>query len=71
MVEYEFQVLSFARDASRGEIRAALAEQAEYGRWELHRTVRYMGGQQRSWLRRKITRVPRREVTGLGVSTSR
>lgn len=70
MVEYEFQVLRFPRDATRSQIRAALAEQAEYGRWELHRTVRYMGGQQRSWLRRKIIRVPRTEAT-LDLSTSR
>ena len=59
MVEYEFQVLSFPRETTRGQIRAALAEHAEYGRWELHRTVRYVGGHQRSWLRRKIIRVRR------------
>ncbi|GAA1252739.1 hypothetical protein EEW87_007280 [Janibacter melonis] len=70
MVEYEFQVLSFPRETTRGQIRAALAEHAEYGRWELHRTVRYVGGQQRSWLRRKIIRVPRRDDP-LGLSRSR
>ena len=70
MVEYEFQVLRFPRDATRSQIRAALAEHAEYGRWELHRTVRYMGGQQRSWLRRKIIRVPR-DGSGRSLSTSR
>ncbi|GAA3615180.1 hypothetical protein GCM10022199_19240 [Marihabitans asiaticum] len=59
MVEYEFQVLTFPRGATRSQIRAALAEQAEYGRWELHRTVVYTGGAQRSWLRRKIIRMPR------------
>ncbi len=59
MVEYEFRVLSFPRDATRSEIRRALADAAEYGHWELHRTVVYMGGMQRSWLRRKIIRVPR------------
>ena len=70
MVEYEFQVLRFSRDATRSQIRAALAEHAEYGRWELHRTVRYMGGQQRSWLRRKIIRMPRPDPTS-DVSSSR
>ena len=70
MVEYEFQVLRFHRDATRSQIRAALAEHAEYGRWELHRTVRYMGGQQRSWLRRKIIRSPR-DDSRRSLSTSR
>ena len=70
MVEYEFQVLRFPREATRSQIRAALAEHAESGRWELHRTVRYMGGQQRSWLRRKIIRRPRPDPTS-DVSRSR
>ena len=30
MVEYEFQVLRFPREATRSQIRAALAEHAEY-----------------------------------------
>jgi hypothetical protein len=59
MVEYEYRVLSFGRGMSRSEIRRALAEQAEYGHWELHRTRVYLGGVQRSWLRRRIIRVPR------------
>ena len=70
MVEYEFQVLRFPREATRSQIRAALAEHAEYGRWALPRTVRYMGGQQRSWLRRKIIRMPRPDATS-DVSRSR
>jgi hypothetical protein len=36
-----------------------LTEHAEYGHWELHRTRIYLGGQQRTWLRRKIIRAPR------------
>lgn len=59
MVEYEYRIVSFARGAARGEVRRSLADQAEYGQWELHRTVVYLGGVQRSWLRRKIIRVPR------------
>lgn len=58
-MEYEYRVLSFSRDMSRAEIRRALAEQAEYGHWELHRTRVYLGGARRSWLRRRIIRVPR------------
>lgn len=58
MIEYEYRTLSFARGTSRGDIRRALTEYAEYGRWELHRTVIFMGGSTRTWLRRKIIRVP-------------
>lgn len=59
MPEYEFRTIVFPRGAPRSEIRQALADHAEYGRWELHRTVVYIGGAQRAWLRRKIIRVPR------------
>jgi hypothetical protein len=59
MVEYEYRVLSFARGDSRSDIRRTLADHAEYGHWELHRTRIYLGGVQRTWLRRKIIRVPR------------
>ena len=59
MVEYEYRVLVFGRGTRRADIRRALTEQAEYGHWELHRTRIYMGGTTRTWLRRKIIRVPR------------
>lgn len=59
MPEYEFRTIVFPRGAQRSEIRQALADHAEYGRWELHRTVVYIGGVQKAWLRRKIIRVPR------------
>lgn len=62
MVEYEYRVLSFRRDTARGDIRRLLAEHAEYGHWELHRTRIYMGGLTRTWLRRKIIRPPGRRV---------
>ncbi|GAB3450719.1 hypothetical protein GCM10027517_38730 [Phycicoccus ginsengisoli] len=52
-------MLSFTRQDSRSEIRRTLAEHAEYGQWELHRTRIYLGGSQRTWLRRKIIRAPR------------
>ncbi len=58
MVEYEYRTLTFARGTSTREIRRALTDQAEYAHWELHRTVVYLGGTTRTWLRRKIIRVP-------------
>ncbi len=59
MVEYEYRVLTFERRFSRAEVRRALAEQAEYGHWELARLRVYVGGVRRIWLRRKIIRVQR------------
>jgi hypothetical protein len=59
MMEYEYQVLTFARDQSRPAVRRVLAEQAEYGHWELYRVRLYWGGVRRAWLRRKIIRVRR------------
>jgi hypothetical protein len=59
VVEYEYLVLSFGRDTQRNDIRRRLTEHAEYGRWELERSVTYVGGRTRTWLRRRIIR-PRR-----------
>ena len=59
MVEYEYRVLQFTPNVSRADIRKTLADHAEYGHWELHRTRVYLGGLQRTWLRRKIIRAPR------------
>lgn len=56
--EYEVRVLEFGRDVSRAEVRQRLSEDAEYGHWELFRTRIYTGGRRRTWLRRKIFRVP-------------
>ena len=61
MVEYEYLVHSFGREVGRGDIRRQLTEHAEYGRWELERTVTYVGGRTRTWLRRRIIR-PRRSM---------
>jgi hypothetical protein len=58
-VEYEYRVLTFGREMSRSEIRRSLGDQAEYAHWELARTVVYVGGIRRAWLRRKIIRVQR------------
>jgi hypothetical protein len=59
MVEYEYRVLIFGRDVSRGDLRRAVAEEAEYGHWELSRLRLYLGGARKVWLRRKIIRVQR------------
>ena len=58
-VEYEYRVLTFPRDVSRAEIRRALGDHAEYDHWELARTVVYVGGTRRAWLRRRVIRVHR------------
>ena len=59
MVEYEYRVLQLPGAVSRADVRALLTEHAEYGRWELARSVRYEGGVHRFWLRRRIMRVQR------------
>lgn len=59
MIEYEYRMLRFPRQASRGDIRQILADEAEYGHWELARVRLYIGGHRRVWLRRKIIRVQR------------
>lgn len=59
MTEYEYRVLTFDRRTSKAEVRQAVREHAEYGRWELARTVVYVGGVRRMWLRRRIMRVQR------------
>ena len=59
MIDYEYRVLTFPRDVSRSDFRRALIDHAEYGQWELTRSVVYLGGLRRAWLRRKIIRVRR------------
>ena len=58
-VEYEYRVLTFPRTVSRAEMRRSLGEHAEYDHWELARTVLYVGGIRRAWLRRRVIRVHR------------
>ncbi len=59
MIEYEYRVLVFPRNVSRGDLRRAVAAEAEYGHWELSRLRLYLGGTRRVWLRRRIIRVRR------------
>lgn len=55
--QYEYRVVTIPRSVSRGDARRLLTEQAEYGRWELARTLLYTGGERKVWLRRRIIRV--------------
>jgi hypothetical protein len=59
MLEYEYRVLTFDRHTSKAAARQEIREHAEYGRWELARSVVYEGGLRRMWLRRRIMRVDR------------
>lgn len=60
MPEYEFRTIVFPRGSARAAIRQELTDHAEYSHWELHRTVVYLDGLEKAWLRRRIIRVPRR-----------
>ncbi|HCX83868.1 MAG TPA: hypothetical protein DHV14_01770 [Micrococcales bacterium] len=53
----EFRVLTLPREASRSEVRTLLTQEAEYGHWELARSVLYVGGVRKVWLRRRLHRV--------------
>ncbi len=57
--EYEYRVLVVPRTASRADLRQQLADEAEYGKWELARSRVYVGGSRKVWLRRRIIRVDR------------
>ena len=54
---WEYLVITVAPDESLNEARRRLVEHAEYGKWDLQRTVVYRGGMQRYWLRRRVLRV--------------
>jgi hypothetical protein len=59
MIEYEYRVMVFSRDVSRGDLSRAVADAAEYGHWELSKLCLYLGGWRRVRLRRRIIRVQR------------
>lgn len=59
MIDYEYRVLTFGRDTSRGDARRIISEHAEREQWEMVRLRLYLGGARRVWLRRKIIRVRR------------
>lgn len=66
--QYEYRVLTLPRSTSRSDARRLLTEEAEYGRWELARTLLFEGGVRKVWLRRRIIRV--RSTLGSGTGTS-
>jgi hypothetical protein len=55
--QYEYRQLTIPFSTSGSDARKMLADEAEYGRWELTRSRLYAGGERRVWLRRKIIRV--------------
>ncbi|MGY5764577.1 DUF5703 family protein [Brachybacterium sp. DNPG3] len=55
--DYEFQIITVPPRTPLSAVRATLADEAEYGRWELARTRLYYGGGKKVWMRRRIIRV--------------
>ncbi len=55
--QYEYRVVSIPRTTKPTDAHRYLTDEAEYGRWELARSVVYYGGERKVWLRRKIIRV--------------
>jgi hypothetical protein len=55
--EFEVRVLTIPASTSTGDVRRLLTDEAEHGRWELARSLVYVGGVRRVWLRRPIIRV--------------
>ncbi len=58
----EWRVVDIPRDIPRADALALLTEQAEYGSWELARSVVFEGGARRVWLRRRRIRVVRTDA---------
>lgn len=54
---YEYRVLTLDPPTTTRDTRRLLTEAAEYGRWELARSMLFPGGRRKVWLRRKIIRV--------------
>ena len=59
MPEYEFRRMSIPRGTTRGAARRQLADQAEYGHWELARLRLFPDGSRTAVLRRRIIRAIR------------
>ncbi|MFH5877625.1 DUF5703 family protein [Arthrobacter sp. NA-172] len=57
--QYEYLVLTVSPDDSLPDARRRLVEHSEYGKWELERSILYIGGGRRFWLRRKVLNVQR------------
>lgn len=54
---WEYLVISVAPHDSLSRARQRLVEHAEYGQWELQRSLLYRGGARKFWLRRKAIKV--------------
>lgn len=54
---WEYLVMTVAPHDSLAEARRRVVEHAEYGQWELQRSILYRGGARRYWMRRRIIRV--------------
>ncbi|WP_430866877.1 DUF5703 family protein [Demequina aurantiaca] len=59
---FEWRVVDIASDMSRSDAHGLLTEHAEYGQWELARSVIYTGGARRVWLRRRVMRLQRTDA---------
>jgi len=59
---YEWRVVDIPAHISRSDARSMLTEHAEFGAWELARSVLYVGGARRVWLRRRTMRVVRTDA---------
>lgn len=57
--QYEYLILSVRADEPAPLAYQRLREHAEYGKWELERSLLYIGGSRQFWLRRKVLRVER------------
>ena len=58
----QWRVVDIPRSITRAEATQILSEQAEYGRWEFARSLVYIGGARRVWLRRRAMRVERTDA---------
>ena len=57
--QYEYLIVSLRPDESAPLAFQRVREHAEYGKWELERSLLYMGGGRQFWLRRRVMRVER------------
>ena len=55
----ETRTVVIPANVSRADARQMLADEAEYGKWELARVLLYRGGARRVWLRRRAMKVRR------------
>ncbi len=58
----ETRTVVIPANVSRADARQMLADQAEYGKWELARVLLYRGGSRRVWLRRRAMKVRRTDI---------